>query len=108
MSFCDIVVDATPRPDLDRTLDRARELAGEFGAHLSVVSYAWPRASIADALTINAFTAQEQTRAMEEALAAARNAFDRAFGPTPKGLNGVAASATRPKPCATTCWPPIC
>ena len=74
MSFCDIVVDACPRSDLYRTLDRARDMASEFGSNLAVVSYAWPPLSMAEALAPKAFSVQEQTRAMEDALAAARSA----------------------------------
>lgn len=84
MSFCDIVVDACPRSDLYRTLEQARGLAEEFGANLSVVSYAWPPLSMTEALAPNVFTVQEQTRAMEDALAAARVAFDKVFGANPK------------------------
>lgn len=86
MGFCDIVADACPRSDLHQTLDRARDIAGEFGANLSVVSYAWPPFSIAEALASNAFSVQEQTRAMEDAMAAARGAFDVVFGMNPKGV----------------------
>ena len=86
MSFCDIVVDACPRSDVYRTLEHAREIAGEFGADLSVVSYAWPPFSIREALVLNAFSVQEQTQAMEDALTAARNAFDNVFGADRKGV----------------------
>lgn len=86
MSFCDIVVDACPRGDLHRTLDRAREMAGEFGADLSVVSYAWPPLSMMELLAPHAFSVPEQTQAMEDALAAARDAFEKAFGANPKGV----------------------
>jgi len=80
MSFCDIVVDACPRGDIDRTLGYARELAAEFRAKLLVASYAWPRLSIADALPPNIFSVQEQTRSMEDALTATRKSFDKVFG----------------------------
>ncbi|CCV05740.1 hypothetical protein MESS2_1650023 [Mesorhizobium metallidurans STM 2683] len=64
MSFRDIVVDACPKSDIRRTLEHAREMAVEFGAKLTVVSYAWPRTSIVgDVLAGNVFTVQEQTRA---------------------------------------------
>lgn len=86
MSFCEIVVDASPRSDLCRTLDQSREMAGEFGADLVAVSYAWPALSMKDALTRNAFYAQEQTRAMEDALAASRSTFDKVFGANPIGV----------------------
>ena len=84
MSFCDIVVDACPRSDLYRTLHRARDMAGEFDADVSVVSYAWPPLSMTEALAPIPFTVQEQTRAMEDALAAARGAFDKVFGAKPE------------------------
>ena len=86
MSICDIVVDACPRSDVYRTLEQARDMAGEFGAKLSVVSYAWPPLSKTLALTSYALSAQVQTRAMEGALAAARGAFDTVFGPNPKAV----------------------
>lgn len=86
MSFCDIVVDACPRSDLYQTLDRARDMAREFGSNLAVVSYAWPPLSMTEALAPNVFSVQEQTRAMEDALAAARSAFDKVFGANPKGV----------------------
>lgn len=84
MSFCDIVVDACPRQDVYSTLERARAVAEEFGGHLSVVSYAWPRLSMTEVLTPTVFLVQEQNRTMEQALAAARNSFDKVFGPNPK------------------------
>jgi nucleotide-binding universal stress UspA family protein len=84
MRFCDIVVDACPRSDVYRTLEHARDIAGEFGANLSVVSYAWRPFSMTDALTLNAFSVQEQTRAMGDALAAAEGAFNKVFGANPK------------------------
>ncbi|CEJ15992.1 Universal stress protein family protein [bacterium YEK0313] len=83
MSFRDIVVDACPRSEIYRTLEHAREIASEFGAKLSVVSYAWPRTSVTDVLVPNAFSAQEQTRLMEDALAATRSAFNKVFGTEP-------------------------
>ena len=84
MSFRDIVVDACPKSDIDRTLERAREMAVEFGAKLTVVSYAWPRTSlVGEVLVGNAFSVEEQTRAMEDALGATRNAFDRVFATKP-------------------------
>jgi nucleotide-binding universal stress UspA family protein len=86
MSFCDIVVDACPRGDLDRTLDQARDMAREFGANVTVVSYAWPPLSMTEALAPIPFSVQEQTRAMEDALAAARGAFDKVFGVNPDGV----------------------
>jgi len=86
MSFCDIAVDACPRTDLHRILEQARGMAEEFGANLSVVSYAWLPLSITAALALNAFSVQEQTRAMEDALVAARSAFDKVFGANPKGV----------------------
>ena len=60
------------------------------------------------ALAPNAFSVEEQTRAMEDAPAAARGTFDRVFGANPKGSSGVRASVSRPKRCATICWPSIC
>ena len=86
MSFCDIVVDACPRSDLYQTLEQGRNMAAEFGASLSVVSYAWPPLSITEALAPNAFSVQEHTRAMEDALAAARGTFDEVFGANAKGV----------------------
>lgn len=86
MSFCDIVVDACPRSDLDRTLDQARDMAGQFGANLVAVSYAWPPLTATEVVDPRAFSVEEQTRAMEDALAAARSAFDKAFGANPKGV----------------------
>lgn len=86
MSFRDIVVDACPRSDLYRTLEQARDMAGEFGANLAVVSFAWPPLPMTEALDPNAFSVHEQTRAMEDALAGARSAFDRVFGANPKGV----------------------
>lgn len=80
MSFCDIVVDACPRSDIYRALEHARAMAAEFGAKLSVVSYAWPPLSVTDVLAPNAVSVQERTRSMEDALAAARSAFDKVFG----------------------------
>lgn len=86
MNFCDIVVDACPRSDIYRTLDQARDIAGGFGANLSVVSYAWPALTMTEALAPNALSAQGQTRAMEDALASVRGAFDRVFGANPEGV----------------------
>lgn len=84
MSFRDIVVDACPRSDIHRTLERAHEMAVEFGAKLTVVSYAWPRTSIVgDVLAGSAFTVQEQTPVMEDALGTTRSAFDSVFAATP-------------------------
>lgn len=79
-SFREIVVDACPRSDVHRTLEHAREAAIEFGASLSVVSFAWPRSSIVgDVLAASALSAHEQTRAMEEAIRGTRSAFDTVF-----------------------------
>lgn len=86
MTFCDIVVDACPRSDLCRTLEQAQGMAEEFGANLSVVSYAWPPFSMTAALAPNALSVQEHTRALEDALDAARSAFDKVFGANPKGV----------------------
>lgn len=86
MSFRDIVVDACPRSDLYRTLEQARGMAEEFGANLSVVSHAWPRTSVTDALAPKGFSVQEQTRTMEDALTGARSAFDKVFGANPTGV----------------------
>lgn len=86
MRFCDIVVDATPRADLERTLNQARGLAERFRAHLTVVAHAWPSTSILDTLAPNPFFAQEQTRAMEDALASAHNAFKNVFGPNGRSI----------------------
>lgn len=76
-SFREILVDACPRGDVHRTLEYARETAIEFGASLSVASFAWPRSSIVgDVLAASALSALEHTRAMEEALRGTRSAFD--------------------------------
>lgn len=76
-SFREVVVDACPSGDVHRTLEHACEMAVEFGASLSVVSFAWPRSSIVgDVLAASALSAHEQTRAMEEALRGTRSAFD--------------------------------
>lgn len=84
MSFRDIVVDACPKSDTHRTLERAHEMAVEFGAKLTVVSYAWPRTSIVgDVLAGSALTVQEQTRAMEDTLGTTRSAFDSVFAAKP-------------------------
>ncbi len=84
MSFRDIVVDACPKSDIQRTLELSRQMAIEFGANLTVVSYAWPRTSIVgDVLAGNALSVQEQTRAMEDALDATRRAFDSVFAAKP-------------------------
>lgn len=77
--FCEIVVDACPRPGLHRTLEFAHEMSRSFGAKLSVCSYAWPRMSMKDILGPSAFLAQEQTIRLERALATSRNVFDRVF-----------------------------
>lgn len=82
-SFREIVVDACPKNDVRRTLEHARETAIEFGARLSVVSFAWPRSSIVgDVLAASAFSAHEHTRAMEEALRGTRRAFDEVLSGT--------------------------
>lgn len=86
MNFCDIIVDACPRSDIYQTLDHARDMAGEFGANLSVACYAWPALSAMEALAPNALSAQEQTRAMEDALASVRIVFDKVFGANPEGV----------------------
>jgi nucleotide-binding universal stress UspA family protein len=75
-TFRDIVVDASPRGDLAQTLEAAKGLAKVHDARLIVASYAWPRASIIDALL---HSAQQQRVAMEEALEATRRAFDCVF-----------------------------
>lgn len=72
----DIVVDASPRSDLSRTLEAAKGLANVHDARLILASYAWPRASIIEALL---HSAQQQRVAMEEALEASRRAFDSVF-----------------------------
>ncbi|ABF54280.1 universal stress protein [Sphingopyxis alaskensis] len=84
MTYRDIVVDACPRSDIYQTLDQSRAMAREFGANLSVVSYAWPHLSMTQALAPNALSVQEQTRAMEDALSAARSAFEEVFAASPE------------------------
>lgn len=81
--FREIVVDACPKMDVHRTLEYARDTAVEFGASLSVASFAWPRISIVgDLLAANALSAHEQTRAMEEALRGTRSDFEEVFSGT--------------------------
>ncbi|MES2903642.1 MAG: universal stress protein [Pseudomonadota bacterium] len=82
-TFREIVVDACPKLDVHRTLEHARETAVEFGASLSVVSFAWPRISIVgDVLAAGALSTHEHTRAMEEALRGTRSAFDEVLSGT--------------------------
>lgn len=80
MTYCDIVVDACPRKDVQQTLEFARKMALEFGSRLSVVAYAWPRYSGMRPLVGNALTAQLQEREMIDALDTTRSAFDAVFG----------------------------
>lgn len=83
MCLREIVVDACPRSDVRRTLEHARETAIEFGASLTVTSFAWPRISVVgDVLAGSALSAQEHTRAMGEALRRTRSAFDSVFAET--------------------------
>ncbi|UZW55673.1 universal stress protein [Sphingobium sp. JS3065] len=79
MSYCDIVVDACPKKDVQLPLEFARKLALETGARLSVVSYAWPRYSGMRPLVGNALSAQLQEREMIDALDTARSAFGTVF-----------------------------
>ncbi|MGO3931429.1 universal stress protein [Rhodopseudomonas pseudopalustris] len=78
-NYRDIVVDASPRADLHRTLEFARDMTKMFSAKLSAASYAWPRTSIGDVLVHNTFRDQEQTILMERALKASRSVFDEVF-----------------------------
>lgn len=80
MTYCDIVVDACPKKDIQQTLEFARKMALEFGARLSVVAYAWPQYSDMRPLVGNALTAQLQEREMSDALDTTRSAFDAVFG----------------------------
>lgn len=78
-NFRDIVVDACPRGDLERTLDFARIMAKIFDARLSVASFGWPKMTITDVLAPSFFWAEDQTRLLERALASSRAIVDKVF-----------------------------
>mgnify|MGYP001380039902 CR=1 FL=1 len=92
-NFSEIVVDACPRSDLNKTLEFAREMAKSFDARLSVASYAWPKTSMKDILAPNIFWAEEQTRSMERALTSSRVVFDDVFAADQKQIHWCAEIA---------------
>ena len=79
MSFHDIVVDASPREDISRTLELARDMASAYAARLFVVAYAWPVTTVSDVLGGGRFGSQALTRELQQAIASSRSAFDRVF-----------------------------
>lgn len=84
--YSEIVVDACPRPNLQRILEFAQEMAKSYGAKLLVCSYAWPRMSMSDVLGSSPLLAQKKTIQMERALTASRNVFDSVFAADKKNV----------------------
>lgn len=82
MSFRDIVVDACPKSETRRTLELAREMAASFDAKLFVVAYAWPVATVTDALAGSSLSVERQEQEMQAALDCSRDAFDQVFSDT--------------------------
>jgi len=82
MSFRDIVVDACPKNDIQRTLELASELATAFDAKLFVAAYAWPKARFTDSFSGNSLSVQMKTQEMQESLDSSRAAFKQVFPDT--------------------------
>ncbi len=97
MTYRDIIVDATPRDDLVKTLEQARDLAAKFDARLTALCFAWPRRSaLRTAVASSPLSVLEDTRRMDAALAGAHEAFLQVFGSgsnAPAWLSGMAEPA---------------
>lgn len=78
-SFCNIVIDACPRPQLARTLLFARELSDAFGSRVTGISCVWPRRSATAVALASALSSQTEVHSMEHALRASRIIFDEVF-----------------------------
>ncbi len=82
MSYANIVVDASPNPAVQRTLEAARDIAVAFESTLDVVSCAWPNTSLlAEAVGAgHVAAAQWQTLVMEQALDTTRGVYEQVMG----------------------------